>query len=326
MSKLVSIIIPAYNAEKYIKDSVKSVLNQSWKNIEVIIVDDGSTDNTAQVVKNFTHDSRIKYTKQENKGCSAAKNTGLNSAKGDFIQYLDADDILTADKIEEQVNAIKDDDFSIAVCRTVTFSTNPVYKKSNEIDTEYIQFQGTPINFLLNLYGIKEKDGMIQPNAFLISRQLADKIGPWDVSLSPSTDEDSEYYCRAILASSKVIYTPNSINFYRSNPNIISLSRRKNINHVIGAFKTLDKKAEHLISFENSKRVKKVIAYTYSLFIYVYFEDYPDMAREAEERIYKLGFKKIPPAGGYRFKQLARIIQMKNALKARRFIRQKLHK
>jgi glycosyltransferase involved in cell wall biosynthesis len=316
-SPLVSIIIPAYNAEKFLAESIQSVLDQSWQNFEIIIVNDGSIDNTEGVVKKIT-DTRIKYISQQNKGCSAAKNTGLRAAAGEFIQYLDADDILTPDKIEEQLTAIKNYVRLIAVCRGVTFAKDPVYIKENEIDTGAVSFDGKPIDFLLNLYG---SDGMIQPNAFLISRQLSNKIGSWDESLSPSTDEDSEYYCRAILASSRVIYTPNAINYYRSDPNVISLSRRKNINHVIGALKTLDKKAEHLLKFENSERVKKVIAFSYAVFIYVYFDDYPQLVKDAEEKIYKLGIKNIPPAGGYRFKKLAGIINMKNALLARRYIK-----
>jgi glycosyltransferase involved in cell wall biosynthesis len=316
-SDLVSIIIPAYNAEKVITDSVKSILDQTWQNFEIIIVNDGSSDKTGDVVKAF-NDPRIKYIYQDNKGCSAAKNTGLNASSGKYIQYLDADDFLTPGKIAEQVNVLKDHPDQIAVCRTVTFLDNPVYVKENEIDTEFVQFEGKPIDFLVNLYG---GDAMIQPNAFLMSRQLSDSIGPWDISLSPSTDEDSEYYCRAILASSKVVYTPTGINFYRSNPGVNSLSRRKSMAHVIGALRTLDKKAEHLLKAENSPRVKKVIAFSYAVFIYVYFDDYPELAKEAEDNIYRLGFKNIPPAGGRRFRKLARIITMKNALRARSLIR-----
>jgi glycosyltransferase involved in cell wall biosynthesis len=96
---LVSVIIPAYNAEKYIADTIQCVLDQTWDNIELVIVNDGSTDNTENSIRNFLGDKRVKYIIQANIGCSGAKNTGLSIATGDFIQYLDADDILSLDKI-----------------------------------------------------------------------------------------------------------------------------------------------------------------------------------------------------------------------------------
>jgi len=104
MKSLVSVIIPAYNAEKFIEEAIKSAQNQTYKNIEIIVVDDGSTDGTAEIVKKLAKkDKRIRYHHQKNKGVSIARNTAINYSKGQFIALLDQDDIWLPEKIKEQM-------------------------------------------------------------------------------------------------------------------------------------------------------------------------------------------------------------------------------
>src|ERR1700722_11358410 len=101
----VSVIIPTYNYGSFLADCVKSVLRQSEKSIEIIIVDDGSTDSTPDVVKPFT--GKVKYIFQENKGLSSARNTGLKHASGDLVQFLDSDDLLGIDAIAAKANFLR---------------------------------------------------------------------------------------------------------------------------------------------------------------------------------------------------------------------------
>src|SRR6185312_14296624 len=104
MAELVSILIPAYNAERWIRDTMLSAIHQTWTNREIIIVDDGSTDNTLAIAR--TYESKmVKVVAQQNKGASAARNECLRYAQGDYVQWLDADDILAPDKISEQMKA-----------------------------------------------------------------------------------------------------------------------------------------------------------------------------------------------------------------------------
>lgn len=102
---LVSIIIPTYNSERFVSDSIFSVLNQTYENIEVIIVDDGSTDNTVSLIQNIA-DSRIKLFSQINQGACVARNRGISESTGEFIKFLDSDDILYPNAIEEQLKKI----------------------------------------------------------------------------------------------------------------------------------------------------------------------------------------------------------------------------
>ncbi|VDG72429.1 family 2 glycosyl transferase [Clostridium carnis] len=100
---MVSVIIVVYNGEKYIKEAIDSVLNQTYKDIEVIVVDDGSTDNTREIVKEY---EKIIYMYQENKGEGSARNLGIEVSKGEYLAFLDADDLYAPDKIEKQLKIL----------------------------------------------------------------------------------------------------------------------------------------------------------------------------------------------------------------------------
>src|SRR5919199_5243439 len=102
MEPLVSILIPAYNAQQWITDTIESALAQTWPKKEIIIVDDGSSDQTLQIVKQFASKTVLIVT-QANHGASVARNTAFSLCQGDYIQWLDADDLLAPDKIEKQV-------------------------------------------------------------------------------------------------------------------------------------------------------------------------------------------------------------------------------
>jgi len=101
---VVSVIIAVYNGEKYIKEAVESILNQTYKDIELIVVDDGSTDRTKEILTNYPN---IKYVYQDNRGEGAARNLGTSLAKGDYIAFLDGDDLYKKDKIEKQINMLE---------------------------------------------------------------------------------------------------------------------------------------------------------------------------------------------------------------------------
>ncbi|WP_051291352.1 glycosyltransferase family 2 protein [Pedobacter glucosidilyticus] len=129
---LVSIIIPSYNYGYLITETLNCLLSQNYQNWEAIIIDDGSTDNTRDLIKeNFLKDSRFKYIYQENLGLAAARNTGLKNANGKYINFLDADDLLSSDKISLQVSYMEERS-SI----TITY-TDAKFFKHKEFDIFY---------------------------------------------------------------------------------------------------------------------------------------------------------------------------------------------
>lgn len=117
---LVSVIIPTYNRANLIKRSAESVLNQTYSNLELIVVDDGSTDNTEEVVKSID-DNRVIYIKQSNQGACAARNNGIDHAKGEFIAFQDSDDVWHLDKLEKQVKCLKEKGADVVVCKNLQY-------------------------------------------------------------------------------------------------------------------------------------------------------------------------------------------------------------
>ena len=106
-SSLISVIIPAYNRERYLAETIKSVFAQTYRPIEIIVVDDGSTDGTADVARNFSE--AVRYFFQPNSGCGSALNTGVKKAEGDFLSFIGSDDLWTEKKLTLQMKALKTD-------------------------------------------------------------------------------------------------------------------------------------------------------------------------------------------------------------------------
>ncbi len=122
-TQLVSVIVPLYNAEKYIEETMESILNQTYKNIEIVIVDDGSKDQSSSIVKNFKkkYPEQIKYILQENQGVSVARNTGIENANGEYISFLDSDDLWHSTKIEKQMESMHKNNMNACYCGYMNF-------------------------------------------------------------------------------------------------------------------------------------------------------------------------------------------------------------
>lgn len=126
-----SLIIPAYNVEKYIKKCLDSVLNQTYNNYEIIIINDGSTDNTSKILESYKSNKKIKIINQENKGLSNARNTGVSNAKGDYILFIDSDDFIEKELLEILNKTIKDEDLIRFQIRILD-ETNKIIKEYKE--------------------------------------------------------------------------------------------------------------------------------------------------------------------------------------------------
>ena len=132
MEKLVSVVIPTYNREHTIARAIHSVLNQTYKNFEILIVDDKSTDNTTKAIQDFK-DNRIKYLRHAlNMGGGAARNSGIRIAKGEYIAFLDSDDEWLPEKIEKQLNLFSKSDDTLGVVYTGFYVVNEYGEKNNQ--------------------------------------------------------------------------------------------------------------------------------------------------------------------------------------------------
>ncbi|MDB5208676.1 MAG: hypothetical protein JWR72_3751 [Flavisolibacter sp.] len=241
---LVSIIIPAFNCEAHLSKAIQSALDQTWEEKEVIVVDDGSADRTLEIAQQFEKNG-AKVITQKNKGASAARNAGLAIAKGEWIQFLDADDFLREDKVATQLALLKSER-EVVVCKTVHFINDPTnaVPDGNDFFQAYLN---DPLRFLIKLYGgFDYHSGMIQPNAFLVPRSVIDKAGKWDEELS--LDDDGEYFCRVLLQCERIVYAPEPMNFYRKYERNLSLSGSKTSDAYRSQFTSTKLKHEHLLS------------------------------------------------------------------------------
>jgi len=168
-SDLVSIITPLYNSEKYIEETILSVLNQSYEKWEMLIVDDCSSDNGAEIVNKYIVDKRIRYHKLEvNSGASACRNKGIELARGEFIAFLDSDDLWKKEKLEKQVNFMKNNNYSISFTEYEEIDENSnklnILIKSPKKPVTYRRYLLTnPIGCLTGMYSVKELGKVYMP-------------------------------------------------------------------------------------------------------------------------------------------------------------------
>ena len=207
MKPLVSILIPAYNSEAWIADTLQSAIGQSWQRKEIIVVDDGSSDRTAEVAQRLAS-AGVAVVSVPNQGAAAARNHALKLSQGDYIQWLDADDLLAPDKIERQLAALKEGDSKRLLLSSPWAYFNYRTNRARFIPTS-LWHDLAPVEWLLR----KMSENLhMQTGTWLTSRELADAAGPWDTRLM--SDDDGEYYCRVLLASEGTRFVPESKVFY----------------------------------------------------------------------------------------------------------------
>jgi glycosyltransferase involved in cell wall biosynthesis len=256
----VSVCIPVYNCEAYVAETIRSVLGQTYRNIEIIVVDDGSSDSSLQVLKAFG--GRINLLRQKNRGASAARNAAWTVAKGAYIQFLDADDILSADKIELQVAALRNASDHVAVCHTVFFKREEDRLKTPVQENEllFINSSQDPVDFMVRLWGgYNFRAWMVQTNAWLLPRQIIERFGGWDETLT--LDDDGEFFARMVLNAKGVIKT-GGLNYYRKHAvHKENLSERKSTESLNSYFHSVLRKKQYLLEKRNDEPARKAAYY-----------------------------------------------------------------
>ena len=273
MKPLVSILIPAYNAEEWIADTLQSAIAQTWQRREIIVVDDGSRDRTAEVARRFAS-GEVSVVSIQNQGAAAARNLALEVAQGDYIQWLDADDLLAPDKIERQLGAAGESDGRRML---LSSAWAPFYyrtRRARFVQTALCQ-DLSPVEWLLRKMG---ENLHMQTATWLTSRDLAEAAGPWDTRLE--FDDDGEYFCRVLLASEGTRFVSETGVFYR-----VTGSDR------VSCIGSSDKKKDALLlsmrlhigylrSLEESERVRKACLQYLQNWYHTFYPERPDVVEE----------------------------------------------
>jgi glycosyltransferase involved in cell wall biosynthesis len=317
MNPLVSIIIPCFNAEHWISAAIESALAQTWKDIEIIAINDGSSDGSPAVLRRCAG-PKVQVIDQPNRGAAAARNAGLRVARGEFIQFLDADDLLTPPKIASQVALLgRKGAGAVSTGRWARFQGDPAAAKEETDSPLFLDL--APIDFLL-----RHTAGghMMHPAAWLVPSGVARAAGPWDETLS--LNDDGEYFARIALAAQGIVHAPDSLTLYRSRV-LKSLSGRSDRRSLESLYRSCELVAKHLTAAEDSPRVRRALADYFQRLAYEVYPGAPDLSRRAEARVRALGGSALRPPVGRRQAWLARVVGWRLARRAAAFFHGKSH-
>jgi glycosyltransferase involved in cell wall biosynthesis len=231
---LVSVIIPCFNAERWVAAAIDSALAQTHRNIEVIVIDDGSTDGSLDVIKNYRN--RIRWETGPNRGGCAARNRGVELAIGDYLQFLDADDLLHPEKLSRQLTLLGNRSHCMSTCLQRHFRNAQREWDDIEVDDDkWIEIRG-PHYLLGNALGdIPRKLKLTDPelrygwsSSWLVSASLIERGGRWDERLTAC--QDSEFFDRLSLHADTVFVSRHLLAQIRGD-NVSSVSKGRERHH-----------------------------------------------------------------------------------------------
>jgi glycosyltransferase involved in cell wall biosynthesis len=288
MKPLVSILIPAYNAEAWISDTLRSAIAQTWERKEIIVVDDGSKDNTLAVARRFESE-QVKVVTHKNQGASATRNYAFSLSKGDYVQWLDADDLMAPEKTASQMEAAeRSNSKRTLISGAWARFMHRAYRA--EFRPSALWQDLVPAEWLMRKM---EGNAYMQTATWLVSRELAEAAGPWDTRLLG--DDDGEFFCRVLLASNGTRFVPESKVYYRE-AGTSSLSYIGNSNRKLEAqWLSMKLHISYLRSLLDDSRARAAcVTYLQNWMVFFYPERL-DIYHEADELAKSLGGElKIP--------------------------------
>lgn len=304
---LVSILIPAYNSAMWIEETINSALAQTWPNKEIIIVDDGSMDDTLAIARGFEKEG-VKVFSQENAGAGAARNKAFQESKGDYIQYLDADDLLAPDKIALQLNCLlaSHQKFHVSSSAWGMFfedSRNSIFKPS-KLWHDY----DDPVKWLVTAWN---KSVFMIIHAWLTPRFIIEKAGTWNEELS--LHDDGEFFSRVVLASSGVIFCKDALSYYRKGLSN-SLSQQRTLKAENSRLRVYELYESHLLGIKNTPETRGACADNYQKFIYRVYPRFSFLLEKAEAHLNRLGGSKLKLKKSKFFNLLVTIFGWKRAI------------
>ncbi len=295
MNPLVSILIPAYNAEAWIGETLRSAISQDHPHKEIILVNDGSTDKTLEVARTFASAS-VKIVQQPNAGGPAARNTALAHAQGDFIQWLDHDDLLAPNKISAQLREREriPSERVLFSCPFATFYhrigkaklfPSPLCRDLQPLEYFFIKFSG-------NTY--------FQSSCWLVSRRLTELAGPWWDLRSP--DDDGEYFCRVVAASEGIRFVPEARTYWRiGNHRSFSGAWKKSAAAQDATFQSMRRCIGHFRKLEDSEPSRAAcVKFLQDRLVYFYPEN-QEIVSQIHALARELGGVVSPPAWSWKY-------------------------
>ena len=255
MDKLVSIIIPVYNVEMYLAECIESVLKQTYQNLEILLIDDGSTDNSGKICDEYAKkDKRIKIIHKENGGVSSARNKGLDIAQGEYITFIDADDFVAENYVQALYKNLKENDSDLSFCKYSYFKDNN-FKPCKEIFPNKIIVNKASKEFLDFLTRfISYKNNFMGSSCRILSRK--ENIGTIRFNQEVKIAEDLLFVLKIILNADSLSFAKECLYFYRVNHQSASYTYKKDylINQLV-----LYKEIKSIYQFLKDRKINRLL-------------------------------------------------------------------
>ena len=295
---LVSILIPMFNSERYIAEVLESCFAQTYKNIEIIVVDDGSTDNSLAIVRNYEKDhSNMRVLSQPNRGACAARNLAFNNSSGPYIQYLDSDDLIHPRKLELQLDRLREFQYAKPVVAFSSFmylrNGRLVHIPKRMIDKDYDNPKELLIDLILTTINL--------PHCYLTSRHLVEKSGGWDESVLKN--QDGEFFSRILFLSDKAVFVPGIEVTWRHTGTGISITH--SLETMKSQLYVANKISDLILSFTSSDRAKSSCAAQYGWIAYLGYPENKTLLPEIEQSLKKRNLTFFIPYNGRLFRLIS---------------------
>ncbi|MEY4749943.1 MAG: hypothetical protein RIQ60_2157 [Pseudomonadota bacterium] len=307
----VSILMPVHNAQRWLDASLRSAQAQSWPATEVIVVDDGSTDASPAIALRHTGPGLQFIHHPRRRGAAAARNTALRAAQGDYLQFLDADDLLHPHKIAAQMARVQRDGAPperLYSARWRRFVDRP----EQAIDATSPLWQD--LAAVAWLRAKFEHNCFMCPAAWLVSRRLSDLAGPWNEGLS--LDDDGEYACRLVAASDGVDFVPEAVCAYRVGHGG-GLSARGDAAALQSQWRSLQLCISHLLALDDSPRSRAAALQLLQDNLGRFHPEQTGMLAQFHALAYSLGGQLAPPSTSRAMRAAVKLLGWPAARRAR---------
>lgn len=282
--KKVSIIVPIYNGEKYIKQCIDSLINQSLKEIEIILINDGSTDNTKNIIENYSEkDKRIIVINKENSGPGSSRNIGINKASGEYIGFVDSDDYVEKTMYKDLYNLVKNQDIDICMCnyKDVYIKDNKEYVVNHRLNTKKVYKEIDIKKEIVSKFSLNENIGLyslcnkiyrrdfLKENKLIIPEER-EHGEDWLFNINAFTKAKLCKFIDTDLYNYVHINDNSLMNKYREEQFNLCLDGRRNM------FKLIPEE------FINKKELDERFIYEFSSYIINTFNNIPNQYRQKE--------------------------------------------
>jgi len=303
---LVSVCMPCYNAGKYVAQALDSVLAQTYPHIEIIVVNDGSKDNSAEVLEGY-RSKGIRVFHQDNQGACVANNRALAESRGEYIKFFDADDILSNNFIEVQMKRLGGRTDAVACAKWGRFYHDDI--STHRVEEETSLWKDMDAADWLVESWIKAR-AMQQCGLWLIPRRLIEQTGGWDGRLT--LINDFEFFARLLCGAKEVLFCPEALLFYRSGLPV-SLSGERSRKGYESQCEAILLGTSYLLARRNDARARLACANTLQQGCYDFWPEHPDLCAKMEEKLAQCGPAHLPLAGGRFYQSLSRVLGWKTA-------------